>query len=104
MAATTSAVLSVAALATATYLNAKLGIENDVRQLCYDREWLIQFQQWLKTLGRGCTLYHILELADSEAEALWFEGRAWTYAQLKDGEYSNSQYCRRKELIILCRS
>jgi hypothetical protein len=87
MAATTAAVLSVAALATTAYLNAKLGIENDLRQLCYDREWLVQFQQWLGTLGDRCTLYKVLELADSMAEALWFEGRTWTYAQLREGEY-----------------
>jgi hypothetical protein len=83
--ATTPALLSAAALGTAAYLNAKLGIQNDLQQLSYDRESLARFQQRLGILGDTCTLYRMFELADSKAEALWFEGRTWTYGQLKNG-------------------
>lgn len=87
----TPALLSAAAFAATAYLNAKLGVENDLKQLSHDREWLIRFQQWLGTLGDRCTLYHVFELADSKSEALWFEDRTWTYAQLQHGEYSNNE-------------
>ncbi|KIM94661.1 hypothetical protein OIDMADRAFT_135626 [Oidiodendron maius Zn] len=76
--------LSVATtLAAAAYLNAKLGVSIDLQQLRYDREWHARFIQRLQSLGDTCTLYRIFELADHGAEALWFEGRAWTYRQLK---------------------
>lgn len=88
----TPALVSAAALATTAYLNAKLGIKNDLRQLSYDREWLIRFQQWLGTLGDRCTLHHIFELADGEAEAVWFEGRTWTYGELKNSEYFKQRF------------
>jgi len=82
----TPALLSAAAVAATAYLNAKLGIENDLKQLSLERDWFIRFQQRLGILGDTCTLYRIFELADSEAEALWFEGRTWTYEALKKGE------------------
>lgn len=81
------AIISAAALATTAYLNAKLGVGNDIKQLDNEREWFIRFQQRLQELGDRCTIYHVFELADGDAEALWFEGRTWTYKQLKLGKY-----------------
>lgn len=77
---------AVTTLAAAAYLNAKLGVSIDLQQLRYDREWHARFIQRLQSLGDTCTLYRIFELADHGAEALWFEGRGWTYRQLKKGK------------------
>jgi hypothetical protein len=79
-------VSAAAALATTAYLNAKFGVGIDLQQLSYDREWQVRLQHRLQKLGDTCTLYRTFELADSKAEALWFEGQTWTYDELKKGE------------------
>lgn len=76
---------ATAAIAGAAYVNGKLGIQKDLTQLSYDREWFTRFQQRIKSLEGFCTLYRIFELADRNSESLWFEGRTWTYAELKSG-------------------
>ena len=86
MAAPALLVSTAAALATTAYLNAKFGVGIDLQQLSYDREWQVRLKQRLRELGDTCTLYRMFELADSKAEALWFEGQTWTYEELKKGE------------------
>jgi hypothetical protein len=77
--------ISTSAVALGAYLNAKLAIGTDLRQLRDDREWQNRLMDRIRTYGDRCTLYHMLERADPDAEALWFEGRSWTYRELKKG-------------------
>lgn len=79
------ALASASALVVGAYLDVKLGISIDLRELSHDREWQKRFAKRLQTLSSNCTVYHMLDQADQEAEALWFEGRTWTYAELKNG-------------------
>jgi hypothetical protein len=74
------------ALAAGAYLNAKLGISRDLHELALAREFGGRLGKRLQSLGDTPTLYRIFELANENDEALWFEGRTWTYAQLKNGE------------------
>jgi hypothetical protein len=90
----TASLVSAAALATGAYLDAKLGIGVDLRQISYERESQARLEQRLRDLGDTCSLYRMFEMADPGIEALWFEGRTWTYGQLKTGEYHR--------LILLC--
>jgi hypothetical protein len=87
MATSTIPLISAAVLATGAYLNARLGIGLDLKQLSYDREWQIRLGQRLQVLGDTCTLYRIFDIVKPDIEALWFEGRTWTYGQLKNGKY-----------------
>lgn len=76
--------ISAAALAASAYLNAKLSISIDLQQLSYDREWGIRLGKRIQELGETCTLYHMFERVDPNIEALWFEGKTWTYGELKN--------------------
>lgn len=77
--------LSAASLAAAAYLNAKLSISTDLKQLRYDREWGERLASRIQAMGDTCSLYRMLEFVSPEIEALWFEGRSWTYKELKLG-------------------
>jgi len=77
--------LVAAALATGAYVNAKFGIGIDLQQLCYDREWNKRLGERIQELGDTCTLYRMFDMVDPNIEALWFEGRTWTYGELKRG-------------------
>lgn len=81
------AIKAAAALAAGAYLNAKLGIGTDIQQLTYDREWRNRLGRRMHALGETCTLYHMFDLVNPEVEALWFEGKTWTYGELKHGLY-----------------
>ena len=39
-----------------------------------------------KELGDHVTLYHLSEFCDPNAEALWFEGKTWSYDELRRGQ------------------
>ncbi|KAI1608178.1 putative bifunctional fatty acid transporter/acyl-CoA synthetase [Exophiala viscosa] len=78
------AVASVAGLASYAYLDAKVGIGADVKQLRHDRSWRRRLDQRIKDLGGDCSLYRLFEQADQAADALWFENQSWTYGQLRD--------------------
>ena len=88
---TSTAVISAAALAAGAYLNAKLGISTDLNELALAREYTERIGRKIRSLGDTCTLYRVFELANEKDEALWFEGRAWTYAELKNGEHKSNQ-------------
>ena len=81
------AALSAAALGAGAYLNAKLGISTDLNELAISREFGERLGKRIQTLGDTVTLYRIFDLANEQDEALWFEGRTWTYGELKNGEF-----------------
>ena len=75
-----------AALAAGAYLNAKWSVGIDVRNLRHDRAWGKRLGEFIDALGDTVTLYHMFSRVDPHAEALWFEGRSWTYGEMKKGE------------------
>jgi len=79
----TSAAAAGGILAGAAYLNARYGISRDLNQLHYDRKWFQRFNARVKELGDHTTIYHMMELCNPQDEALWFEGRTWSYDELK---------------------
>jgi hypothetical protein len=81
------AVLSTGALATAAYVNAKLGVGQDLKELKYEKNYQERIGQLIKKLGDTCSLYQIFENVDPAVESLWFEGRTWTNGELKYGIY-----------------
>lgn len=85
----------LAAALGGAYLDARLGISNDLRQIWHDRSWQIRFGQRVAGLGNTCTLYAMLERVDPELDALWFEGRTWSYGELKSGKARLSSTTRR---------
>ena len=81
------ALIGAAAVAAGAYLNAKLAIGMDLRVLKEEREFGERLGQRIQELGDTCTLYHMFDIVSPEKEALWFEGRTWTYGELKTGAY-----------------
>ncbi|TVY42800.1 Fatty acid transporter protein [Lachnellula occidentalis] len=79
----TGALVGAAALAAGAYLNAKLGISPDIQQLRHERAWGERFQSRLASLGDSCSTYHMFDRVDPGLEFLWFEGKAWTYGEIK---------------------
>lgn len=75
--------LLTAALAGTAYLDGRLGISQDVRGLLEEQAWRNRLDRRIKALGDECTLYGLFSHANRIADALWFEGRTWTYADLK---------------------
>jgi hypothetical protein len=83
-----TAMISAAALtAGAAYLNAKLGISTDLNELAISREFGERVGKRIQSLGDTVTLYRVFELCNENDEALWFEGRTWTYGDLKKGKF-----------------
>lgn len=74
-----------AALAAGAYVNAKWSIGTDLRNLQDARAWGKQFEAFVKGLGDTTTLYHMFARVDPKVEALWFEGKTWSYGELKKG-------------------
>lgn len=77
---------AVAALAGGLYLNHQYGLYTDIKGLLRARRSGTLISDRIKQLGDNVTLYRVMQLAQPDAEALWFEGRTWTYAQLKMGQ------------------
>jgi hypothetical protein len=81
------AVTSLAAAAAGgAYLDAKLHLRRDVKHLLSERRFKQRMGKRIELLGDHVTMYHIMELADQGASGLWFEGRSWTYAEMKRGK------------------
>ena len=79
--------LTAATVAGAAYLDAKLGITPDIRNLRHERDFEARILQNVALAGEYCTLYALFARGAKrypEREALWFEGRTWTYKQLKE--------------------
>lgn len=86
----TAVVGASAALAAGAYLNAKLSVGIDLRNLQHDRTWGKRLGAFIEALGDTVTLYHMFERVDHRVAALWFEGNEWTYGEIKQGECSTS--------------
>ena len=82
----TSVVAASAALAAGAYLNAKWSVGIDLKNLQHDRAWGKRLGAFIEALGDTVTLYGMLERVNPHAEALWFEGRTWTYGEIKKGK------------------
>lgn len=83
-----SAALGAAsAVLAGLYLDGRYGLGHDIRQMMLDKAFRKRMGGRIAQLGDETTLYRMLELADPEAEALWFEGRSWSYGQIKEGMY-----------------
>ena len=70
-------------LGAGAYLDAKYGVSHDLRKLRRDREQIKRIGERIRELGNEATLYRLLESADQGADALWFEGRSFTYGEMK---------------------
>lgn len=66
----------------AAYLDHKYGFSTDIKGLLNDKTFKKRLQSRADELGDSITLYHMLELATPTNEALWFEGRTWTYSEM----------------------
>ena len=87
--------LAAAGLLAATtlggaYINARFGIGTDLRNLLDDRAMQKRVVERLSSLGGSPTLYSIFAQGDPAADALWFEGRTWSYRELKEGLWFGS--------------
>jgi len=68
--------------ASALLLDSTLGISRDISQLRSDSAFGARLGAHIGKLGSHVSLYHLLELADPIADALWFEGKTWSYAAM----------------------
>jgi acyl-CoA synthetase (AMP-forming)/AMP-acid ligase II len=61
-----------------------LGISRDLRSHHDDKDFAKRMPEMINRLGVQSThLYRMLELADPNNDALWYEGRSWNYRALK---------------------
>lgn len=74
-----------AAVATvgAMYLDAKHHIVKDISNWRKSKEFQNILAEGRQLMGDYYTLYHALELNDQKADAFWFEGRSWTFADVR---------------------
>ncbi|EKD21170.1 uncharacterized protein L3040_000791 [Drepanopeziza brunnea f. sp. 'multigermtubi'] len=79
----TGAVASAVAVAAGAYLNARLSIGTDMKSLRHDRQFGERVGANIQRLGDTCTIYALFDEVDATLEALWFEGKTWTYGELK---------------------
>lgn len=79
------AIASAGAIAAGAYANAKFSIGADLLYLRGGLQWRKQFMSRLQQLGDTCSLYGLFDLVDTSLDLLWFEGRTWTYGELKQG-------------------
>ncbi|KAL2857489.1 hypothetical protein BJX68DRAFT_177665 [Aspergillus pseudodeflectus] len=83
------AAASALSIAAGAYLNAKLSISTDLTTIFNDRAFANRLGQRIAQLGDTTTVYGMLHRVvevegRGSTEALWFEGKTWTYAELKD--------------------
>jgi long-subunit acyl-CoA synthetase (AMP-forming) len=84
--------ISAAALAgSAAYLDAKYSFRRDVKQLLGDKRFKARLDAWIEKLGDRTNIYHMLELADQNADGLWFEGQTWKYGDIKKRKYRTTR-------------
>ena len=87
MASSQAGQLAAAAAATLVAglgLNSYLGISRDVAHLQFQRQYEKLITTHIERAGPQSTcLYRLLELADPNTDAVFFEGRSWTYAAMK---------------------
>lgn len=81
----TIALGAAAALASSAYINARYGIGIDYQNWRDDRAFGARLGQRIRSLGSQCTLYGMFDIVDERAEFLWFEGKSWSYGEIKRG-------------------
>ena len=74
-------------MAAAAYIDGRLGISTDIKTWQHEKEWGNRLGARIRELGDTVTLYALFDRVDERVEALWFEGKTWTYGELKRGEY-----------------
>lgn len=74
---------TAAALLGTAVLDKTYGLSLDVKRILQDKNFRDRYLARAKELGDDTTIYHMLELAKQDAPALWFEGRTWTYTEIK---------------------
>ncbi|QDS72660.1 hypothetical protein FKW77_002703 [Venturia effusa] len=77
--------VSSALVAGAAYIDAQLSISRDVLQLFRDKNYGKAIGNRFHALRDNASAYGHLLLTDPNASGLWFEGRTWTWAQVKKG-------------------
>ncbi|KAL4931261.1 putative bifunctional fatty acid transporter/acyl-CoA synthetase (FAT1) [Aspergillus undulatus] len=83
------AAASALSVAAGAYLNAKFSISTDLSNMLGDRAYGKRLAHRMAQLGDTITVYGLLQrLVEVEGhgstEAIWFEGKSWTYSELKD--------------------
>jgi hypothetical protein len=78
--------LGAALVAGGLYLEGRYNVVRDVKQIRSDKAFAQRLEKRCKELGDQVKIYKMWEIADQNAEALWFEGRSWTYAAGKAGK------------------
>ena len=71
------------ALPLALYANHRLGITKDLQGFRNSATSIRNYEAHLARYGGNFSLYHLLELADPDADAVHFEGRSWNYRAVK---------------------
>ncbi|TKA74147.1 hypothetical protein B0A49_04996 [Cryomyces minteri] len=72
-----------AVLAAGSYLNAKYGFGTDIQGIRYEKDYVRRVSEHCEKLGDTCTIYNVFSRVEPTSDALWFEGRTWTYGELK---------------------
>jgi hypothetical protein len=67
----------------AMYLDAKYHIAKDLSDWRNKRKFAGVIAEGAKAMGDYCTIYHALGLNDQKRDAFWFEGRSWTFADVR---------------------
>lgn len=77
-----------ALVAGGSYINARYGIETDIREIKRENNGVKRLFENFSQLGESCTIYNVFSRADPTSDSLWFEGQTWTFGQLKHGMFS----------------
>ncbi|KAJ5273237.1 hypothetical protein N7478_008362 [Penicillium angulare] len=83
------AMASALSVAAGAYLNAKLSISTDLSAYFNDKAFGKRLGHHIAQLGESTTIYKMLERVvevekQGKVDALWFEQKTWSYAELKD--------------------
>jgi hypothetical protein len=81
------ALTAAAAVAAGAYLNAKLTIGTDLTRLRHDKTWTKRLLSRIAEMGDTCSTYAMFDKVNEGIEFLWFEGRTWTYGEMKRGKF-----------------
>ena len=71
------------ALPLALYANHRLGVTKDLQNFSAQKASLRNHQAHIARYAGNFSLYHLLELADPDADAIYFEGRSWNYRAMR---------------------
>ncbi|KAH7311855.1 putative bifunctional fatty acid transporter/acyl-CoA synthetase [Rhexocercosporidium sp. MPI-PUGE-AT-0058] len=91
---------AAASILGAGYLNAKLGIGYDIRELKHKIQFGKTLLARIQEFGDDASLYRMLEKAHRDAEALWFEGRTLTWGDVKTHVDLLAQYLAQQNVEV----